>query len=107
MHLLSKFRIVSITFNFSFTAYYDKHVLENYNSVSGTFYIHLTMIKTYGSVVMEVTVKPDLRRSSSGFRTASTTVDIITAVLLVLTSWAYIISLINTCVLAKVYMCCI
>ena len=100
------YRIDSIEFRFSLAAQYQEYDVEEYNPIDAVFFITVTMENMlYGSSMRtDVTFYRDplLRRLCRSFRNKSTIVDIFVMILLILSSWTYITSIVKTVKLAKV-----
>ena len=99
-------RIDSIEFRFSLAAQYQEYDVEEYNPIDAVFFITVTMenILHGSSMHTDVTFYRDplLKRLCRSFRNKSTIVDIFVMILLILSSWTYVTSIIKTVKLAKV-----
>ena len=102
----NSYRVQSIDFQFSFAAQYQEYDVEDYNPVDVEFHISVSLEnELHGSgmsVELEFYRDPVLRRQCNNFRKKSTIVDIFVMVLLIMSSWTYIASILKTIMLAKV-----
>ena len=101
-------RIRSIEFKFSLMTQYQEHDVKDYNPVDAKFFITVSLdddvLSGSGmSVEVEFYHDPLLRRWCRSFRRKSTIIDILAMVLLIMSSWTYIMSLVKTIILAKVH----
>ena len=80
--------------------------MEDYNPVDARFFVIVSLenVMHGSSVSVDVTFyrDPQLRRRCRSFRKKSTIVDIFVMILLILSSWTYIMSIIKSMKLAKV-----
>ena len=101
-------RITSIEFSFSLATQYQKFVVEDYNPIDAKFFIAVSLDnEIHGSGMnVEATLyrEPELKRLCRSFRKRSTIVDSFVMMLLILSSWTYIMSIVKTIRLAKVIM---
>ena len=106
MRIYFLYRIDSIEFRFSLAAQYQEYDVEEYNPIDAVFFITVTMENMLYGSSMRTDVKfyrdPLLRRLCRSFRNKSTIVDIFVMILLILSSWTYITSIVKTVKLAKV-----
>ena len=89
---------------------YDKHVVEDYNTVSVTFRVEVIFEnKMYNNLIVNVETEGlELKRGHNGFwsRRKTTIVDAIVLVLLLMSFWTYILSTFKAAILAKVCNIC-
>ena len=105
MLISSNFRISAIKFGFKFDATYDKGVIEEYNSVQVNFRITVSLDnKLYNNLEVDIDTTAAFRRISNNFwdRKRTTIIDIVVLILLVLSSWTFILSIFQSSRLVKV-----
>lgn len=85
---------------------YEKHAVEDYNTVNLTFRVNVNFDnKMYNNLILDVEAAPSqIKRVDNGFwsRRKTTIVDGLVLILLLLSLWTYILSVLKTSVLAKV-----
>jgi len=100
-------RIDAIDFDLYFGATYKKGVIEDYNVVHVTFHVGMSLVnELYNSLAIDLDIVSTFLRISSDSWTRKTTtiIDTIVLVLLVMSSWTYVLSIFKTSRLAKVYI---
>ena len=99
--ILFNYRIEKIRFDFTLSTFLRASVIQK-EAVHVKFGIHITLLNDlYSSMTVNIDVDSDLRRYCGSFK-GTTTVDIVTIVLLILSSVTYMVSIINTFTLALV-----
>ena len=85
---------------------YQKHVVEDYNTVNVTFHVDINFDnKMYNNLILDIeATASELDRDHNGFwsRRRTTIVDAIVLVLLLISFWTYILSVFKSSMLAKV-----
>jgi len=105
LYMSAFYRISSIKFGFKFDATYDKGVIEEYNSVQVNFYIVISLDnRLYNNLEVDIDTTLTFRRIENNFwdRKRTTIIDIVVLILLIMSSWTFILSIFKTSRLAKV-----
>ena len=84
---------------------YDKGVIEDYNGVQVHFHIVISLDnKLFNNLEVDLDITPTFNRINNSFkdRKRTTIIDIVVLILLVLSSWTFILSLLQTSRLTRV-----
>ena len=92
-------------FNFKLSTFFRNHIVEDKASIHATFHVTITLLNDlYSSMTVKIDLDSELLRyCRSNYRKMGTTMDIGIMILLILSSITYIISIIRTYMLTRVW----
>lgn len=98
-------RINRITFDFTLATFFRDNIIEDETAVHAMFQVHVTLVNDlYSSMTVNIGLDSSLRRYCKDFRAKTTILDISVILLLIISFISYIISIVNSIILAVVSM---
>lgn len=103
IHCVCCYRINKITFNFTLFTFFRDDIIEDEAAVHAKFHVRITLVNDlYSSMTVDIDIDSKLTRYCDSFRKGTTIVDMVIIILLIISSFTYINSFINTYKLSKV-----
>ena len=97
-------RINKVTFKFTLFTFFRDDIIEDETSVHAIFHVHIILVNNlHSSMIVNIDLDSKLTRYCSDFRKGTTIGDMVIIILLILSSFTYINSFINTYKLSKVH----